>query len=41
MAVPGSFHEFITRKVDPETGRLDLTFDAGNATAIFHMTRAA
>ncbi len=39
--VPGSFHEFITRAVDPETGRLDLGFDAGNATGIFAMTRAA
>lgn len=41
MTVPGSFHEFISRDVDPETGKLDLTFDAGNATAIFHMTKAA
>ncbi len=39
--VPGSFHEFITRAIDPETGRLDLGFDAGNATGIFAMTRAA
>lgn len=39
--VPGSFHEFITRARDPETGRLDLGFDAGNATGIFAMTRAA
>lgn len=37
--VPGSFHEFITRKrlVD---GSLDLSFDAGNATSIFGMTSA-
>lgn len=38
--VPGSFHEFITRKDLPEGG-LDLTFDAGNATSIFKMTAAA
>ena len=35
--VPGSFHEFITRKHLPG-GALDLTFDAGNATSIFKMT---
>ena len=35
--VPGSFHEFITRKTLPD-GSLDLTFDAGNATSIFKMT---
>lgn len=35
--VPGSFHEFITRR-RLEDGRLDLTFDAGNATSIFKMT---
>lgn len=35
--VPGSFHEFITRKTLP-SGELDLTFDAGNATSIFKMT---
>ena len=35
--VPGSFHEFITRKTLP-SGDLDLTFDAGNATSIFKMT---
>ena len=35
--VPGSFHEFITRKTLP-SGKLDLTFDAGNATSIFKMT---
>lgn len=37
--VPGSFYEFITRRPEPEGG-LDLTFDAGNATAIFKMTAA-
>jgi hypothetical protein len=36
---PGSFYEFIARDVDPATGRLDLTFDSGNATGIFAMTR--
>ncbi|UAK26407.1 2-oxoadipate dioxygenase/decarboxylase family protein [Sphingomonas nostoxanthinifaciens] len=40
-AVPGSFYEFITRAVDPATGRLDLGFDSGNATGIFAMTRGA
>ena len=40
-AVPGSFYEFISRAVDPETGRLDLGFDSNNATGIFAMTRAA
>lgn len=40
MDVPGSFYEFITREVDPATGRLDLTFDSGNATGIFAVTRA-
>ncbi|EQB32222.1 2-oxoadipate dioxygenase/decarboxylase family protein [Sphingobium ummariense] len=38
--VPGSFYEFISRDVDPETGRLDLAFDTGNATGIFAMTSA-
>lgn len=38
--VPGSFYEFIARAVDPATGRLDLTFDSGNATGIFAVTRA-
>lgn len=38
--VPGSFYEFISRDLDPDTGRLDLTFDSGNATGIFAMTRA-
>lgn len=40
-AVPGSFHEFITREFDPATGALDLAFDSGNATGIFAMTKAA
>jgi hypothetical protein len=35
--VPGSFFEFITRKPRPD-GRLDLSFDTGNATGIFKMT---
>lgn len=35
--VPGSFFEFITRKPRPD-GRLDLSFDTGNAQAIFKMT---
>ncbi len=35
--VPGSFFEFITRDLRPD-GRLDLTFDAGNAQGIFRMT---
>ncbi len=35
--VPGSFFEFITRKLEAE-GHLDLRFDAGNAQAIFKMT---
>jgi hypothetical protein len=39
--VPGSFYEFITRDVDPGTGKLDLTFDSGNATGIFAVTRDA
>lgn len=38
-SVPGSFHEFITRRAHPE-GHLDLNFDAGNAQGIFAMTRA-
>lgn len=41
MLVPGSFHEFISRDINPVSGKLDLSFDAGNATAIFRMTRAA
>ncbi|WP_347270411.1 2-oxoadipate dioxygenase/decarboxylase family protein [Rhizorhabdus histidinilytica] len=39
--VPGSFYEIIARDVDPATGRPDLSFDSGNATGIFAMTRAA
>ncbi|MBB5684602.1 2-oxoadipate dioxygenase/decarboxylase family protein [Sphingobium boeckii] len=39
--VPGSFYEFITRARDPATGKLDLTFDSGNAQGIFAMTEAA
>lgn len=48
-AVPGSFYEFITRAElhesattpDPlRSARLDLAFDAGNATGIFSMTAA-
>ncbi|HEB53884.1 MAG TPA: DUF1338 family protein [bacterium] len=35
--VPGSFHEFITRD-EEAPGRLDLRFDAANATGIFAMT---
>ena len=37
-SVPGSFVEFIERKVDPETGRIDLNFDSSNAQGIFKMT---
>jgi len=37
-AVPGSFVEFITRKVDPDTGTLDLNFDSNNAQGIIRMT---
>jgi hypothetical protein len=39
-SVPGSFYEFISRAIDPDTGSLDLRFDSGNATGIFAMTRA-
>lgn len=39
--VPGSFYEFISRDIDPDTGALDLSFDSGNATGIFNMTKAA
>jgi Domain of unknown function (DUF1338) len=43
--VPGSFYEFIQRAPLPgsfgQTMRLDLAFDAGNATGIFGMTAAA
>jgi len=38
MSVPGSFYEFISRDVDPETGAPDLRFDSGNAQGIFRMT---
>ncbi len=41
--VPGSFYEFISRdryRDDAGQSRLDLTFDAGNATGIFKMTAA-
>jgi hypothetical protein len=39
-SVPGSFYEFISRDSIEENGhsKLDLQFDAGNATAIFAMT---
>jgi hypothetical protein len=36
--VPGSFFEFITRDIDPETQGLDLRFDSSNAQGIFKMT---
>lgn len=36
--VPGSFVEFIQRKIDPETGSIDLNFDSSNAQGIFKMT---
>jgi hypothetical protein len=39
--VPGSFFEFISRDIDPATGRLDLRFDSSNAQGIFAMTDAA
>ncbi|MES2978961.1 MAG: DUF1338 family protein [Pseudomonadota bacterium] len=42
-AVPGSFYELISRDVVRAEGtpeRLDLQFDAGNATGIFAMTSA-
>lgn len=39
VSVPGSFYEFISRDPDPATGMLDLTFDSGNATGIFAVTR--
>lgn len=38
--VAGSFVEFIQRKVDPVTHRLDLNFDSRNAQGIFKMTDA-
>ncbi|MGY2226758.1 2-oxoadipate dioxygenase/decarboxylase family protein [Pseudomonas gingeri] len=37
-SVPGSFVEFIQRRIDPETDRLDLNFDSSNAQGIFKMT---
>jgi hypothetical protein len=38
--VPGSFFEFIQREVLPDTSdQLDLSFDTGNATGIFQVTR--
>ena len=37
--VPGSFYEFIERRTDPATGRIDLSFDTANATGIFAVTR--
>lgn len=37
--VPGSFFELISRDPRPDGPGLDLTFDAGNAQGIFHMTR--
>lgn len=40
-SVPGSFYEFISRDIDPATGRLDLSFDSSNAQGIFAMTKAA
>ncbi|WP_341960293.1 DUF1338 domain-containing protein [Pseudomonas sp. RC10] len=36
--VPGSFVEFIQRKIDPENGKIDLNFDSSNAQGIFKMT---
>ncbi|MDH0746637.1 DUF1338 family protein [Pseudomonas sp. GD03842] len=36
--VPGSFVEFIQRKLDPDSGTLDLNFDSSNAQGIFKMT---
>jgi len=38
--VPGSFVEFIQRKTDPDTGRIDLNFDSSNAQGIFKMTES-
>jgi PAS domain-containing protein len=38
-SVPGSFHEFISRRRKPD-GALDLAFDASNAQGIFGMTDA-
>jgi hypothetical protein len=39
--VPGSFYEFISRDTLPGNRALDLSFDSGNATGIFSVTRAA
>jgi len=36
--VPGSFVEFIQRKVDPADDKIDLNFDSSNAQGIFKMT---
>ncbi|HXR00246.1 MAG TPA: DUF1338 domain-containing protein [Pseudomonas sp.] len=36
--VPGSFVEFIQRRIDPENARIDLNFDSSNAQGIFKMT---
>jgi len=36
--VPGSFVEFIQRKLDPVDDKLDLNFDSSNAQGIFKMT---
>jgi hypothetical protein len=36
--VPGSFVEFIQRKIDPADGKIDLNFDSSNAQGIFKMT---
>jgi hypothetical protein len=38
--VPGSFVEFIQRKLDPIDDKLDLNFDSSNAQAIFKMTES-
>jgi len=39
--VPGSFYEFISRDIDPESAGLDLRFDSSNAQGIFKMTAKA
>lgn len=38
--VPGSFVEFIQRKLDPVDDTLDLNFDSSNAQGIFKMTES-
>ncbi len=38
MQVPGSFYEFISRDCLPDSDKLDLAFDSGNATGIFKVT---